>query len=314
MHEIYAIPDRSMNRWPDFLVIGAQKGGTTSLYHYLKQHPSVFLPQVKEPQFFAMAPRGDYFCGQGDASIERRLRIVFTEEDYLRLFADAKPEQKMGECSTYHLWSPDAPKLIHRKIPDVRMIAILRNPVDRAWSAFCHLQRDRRGESADFMEALENEPQHIEKDYNPLWRYVETGCYATQFKRYLEFFPRDQFLVLLNDELRDDPTATMHRVCEFIGVDNDFSFNFEKKLNVSGIPKFKVVHNVVKKQYAFKHTLKRILPLSVRRGISEWLFRNLMERKRMPDEARAHLEKKFRPEIDELESLMGLDLSHWKNS
>jgi len=301
-----------IHRWPDFLVIGAQKAGTTSLYSYLRQHPEVFLPTVKEPQYFALAARGRDFAGTGDARLGKRLGQVFNQTGYLELFSGAGTGQKRGECSNYYLWSPEAPVLIRQTIPSVRLVALLRNPVDRAWSAFCHLRRDRRERLVDFDRALDAEPDRIRRDYGPLWRYVETGCYATQLKRYLECFPREQIHIELSESLQTEPVETLKRIYAFIGVDTEFVFNVSETLNVSGLPRLGWVHDIIKRSYPGKSVLKQLMPAPWRSAISARFFSGMMKREPMPEHTRERLEHRFQSEIEELEEILQCDLSGWK--
>lgn len=151
---------------PNFLIIGAAKAGTTSLYHYLAQHPQVFLSANKEPHFFALENNPPDYKGPGD---EQGVRSRITDwQSYLALFSKATGQHRaIGEASTLYLYHPDAPSNIHRHLPDMKMIALLRNPVDAAYSAFGHMYREGREPCNDFMQALKEEDHRVAENWAP---------------------------------------------------------------------------------------------------------------------------------------------------
>ena len=144
---------------PNFLVIGTGRAGTTSLYHYLAQHPQIFMSPVKEPKFFALEGHSLDFRGPGDERI--RAETTTTLSAYRQLFDGVRDEIAVGEASTLYLSHETAPDAIARYVPDVRLIALLRDPAARAHSAFQHLTRDGWEPLAEFEEALRDEPRRI---------------------------------------------------------------------------------------------------------------------------------------------------------
>lgn len=144
---------------PTFLVIGAAKAGTTSLYHYLGQHPQVFMSPVKEPGFFALEGHPLDFRGPGDEWL--RQATTTTLEAYQKLFEGVRDEPAVGEASVLYLHHHAAPEAIARYVPDVKLVAVLRDPVERAYSAFLYQTRNGREPLADFEEALRAEPRRI---------------------------------------------------------------------------------------------------------------------------------------------------------
>ena len=193
-------------RWPDFFLVGAAKAGTTSLHRSLKSHPSVFLPDLKEPHYFAnLALSAD----------ERRFfRVVASERDYLRLFARADRGALLGEASTSYLCSPQAAGAIAQVRPDAKIIAVLREPAERAYSHY--LNDVREGvESRSFAQAIADALTHGES-----WPalYFEGGRYADALERWLACFP-DGVLVLFFDELVADYPACLRAIARFLGID-----------------------------------------------------------------------------------------------
>ncbi len=183
--------DECVGPLPHFLIIGAAKCGTTTLYEHLLRHPSVFMPELKEPEFFS---RDEVFAR--------------TERWYRGLFAGAGEHQVCGEASTtYTRWphTADAPARIAEMLPGVRLIYIMRNPVDRAYSHYAHHMRLEV--SMTFEEALSRSDI-----------YVDCGLYMDQLERYFRHFERDRVLPLLLEDLRDQPESVLERVQRHIGV------------------------------------------------------------------------------------------------
>ncbi len=196
---------------PNFLILGAAKAGTTALHHYLKQHPAIGMSHTKESNYLALKGEDLDFRGPGDADMVHRFSVT-TEAAYLERFAHCGQKTAIGEASPLYLYSPKAPLHIKQLLPDAKLIAILRNPVDRAYSAFLHLVRDHRETTTDFLEGLRQEPARIAARWEHLWHYVAMGRYADQLARYDALFPREQITVYLYRDFRSDPTAVMREL------------------------------------------------------------------------------------------------------
>jgi hypothetical protein len=187
---------------PNFLIIGAQKSGTTSLYRYLQAHPDVFMPRHKEPDFFVA---------------ERRWSNGI--EWYQSLFADVGDALAIGEASTSYTMHPHyggVPGRIAAPLPDVRLIYLLRDPIERARSDDLH---DRYPPDSQSWDYIQPERRPIERALfeNPL--YLDTSRYAMQIEQYLEVVPRDRILLLTTEDLATARTRTVHRAFEFLGLD-----------------------------------------------------------------------------------------------
>jgi hypothetical protein len=179
---------------PTFLLIGANKCGTTTVYHHLRGHSNVFMADEKEPHFFV---------GKGPDPQIRTLA------DYTRLFDPATPDQyAIGEASSGYLHGEVAPRRVRALIPDARLIAILRDPAERAWAAWLFRRRLGLERRHDPFDAL-----------TPTSQYVCAGQYGTALRRWLALFPREQLRVSLIEDLAKDATSLMGEVFTFIGVD-----------------------------------------------------------------------------------------------
>jgi hypothetical protein len=211
-------------RVPDFFLVGHAKCGTTALWEMLRSHPQVFMPAVKEPQFFA---RNQELAPPAEGKVfEQTGRGVETLAEYLSLFAPAGPGQRVGEASTFYLWSRRAPGAIAAMRPDARIVAILREPASFLYSL--HLQMLQNGveDERDLRRALELEQERRQGRRIPpraFWpealMYSERVRYAEQLRRYRDEFGPEQVLVLLYDEFRDENAATLRRVLRFLDVD-----------------------------------------------------------------------------------------------
>ncbi len=206
-------------RWPDFFLIGTPKGGTTALHSALVGHPELHLSDIKEPKFFLCdgAPPGRLGQrGPGDAHSAREW--VWREADYLRLFAGAPPGVRAGESTPFYLYDLAAQRRIAGTVPDARLIAVIRDPVDRAYSNWTHLWSDGLEPVSDFTEALAREDARVAAGYAPFWHYTRLGRYGEQLRHLYELFPREQVLVLRYRQLAEEPDRTIATVCDFLGV------------------------------------------------------------------------------------------------
>jgi hypothetical protein len=195
-----------MGRQVQFLICGAQKAGTTALDGYLRQHPQLFLPDQKEQHFF------------DDES------IVWTRPPYKRYhgaFEQAPRDCLWGEATPiYMYWEPCAGR-IWRYNPAMRLIAILRNPIDRAYSHW-NMEHQRGQDPACFLDAIRTETQRCRASLplqHRIFSYIERGFYSQQLRRLWRFFNRDQVLVLNHDDLRNTPQTTLNRVYAHLGVE-----------------------------------------------------------------------------------------------
>ncbi|KAF0095326.1 MAG: sulfotransferase family protein [Puniceicoccaceae bacterium 5H] len=296
----------------DFLVIGTQKGGTTTLDTMLEQHPELFLAPVKELNYFALGGQPPQWAGPGDDAAANALSAP-TADAYAAHFRQARADQKLGESSVLYLYSEAAPAAIHAHNPAMKLIAVLRDPVKRAYSAYSHLRRDGREPELDFRAALEQEPARTAANWEQLWRYRATGHYGDQLERYLELFPREQLLLFTSDMLRQDLRGNLRRCYEFLGVDPAFQPDTDITMNASGLAKNQGLNDFMGRQHPLKDALKKVIPLRVGRKIKGWIAaRNLKPMPPLPDDVAAELRAYYQPQIAKTERLTGLDLSAWK--
>ena len=294
---------------PTFLILGAMKAGTTALYTALDQHPDVFMSRVKEPNFFAFAEDEPNFQAPIDQRPEGVNHTSITDLDrYQELFAGATDEAARGEASHWYLYHPDAPANIERYVPEARLVAMLRNPVERAYSEFLHFVRDQDEPLTDFAATLDAEEERIANHW-ALGRYVDRGCYDEQLERYLNRFPREQIRVYLFDDFVDDPAAIRQDLFRFIGVDSSFEPD-DRRVNASGIPQSRWLHALLTAAAPVRETVVPLLPDALVDWVNDLKNRNL-EKPSMDPAVRARLIDTFRPHVRRLEDLLDRDLSHW---
>jgi hypothetical protein len=211
---------RSSRRLPDFFIAGHAKCGTTALYKMLRAHPQIYMPELKEPYFFATE------LSDRDAT-PRSGALPQTLEEYCSLFADAAPEQRAGEASAYYLWSMDSARRIAELRPDARVIGVFREPASFMRSLHLQFLQDHHEDERDLRRALELEPTRREGRRVPrsarwpaLLGYSEHVKYVDQLRRFYACFPREQMLVLIYDDLRRDNEGTMRTILRFLDVDD----------------------------------------------------------------------------------------------
>lgn len=293
---------------PNFFLVGAHKAGTTAVARFLGQHPEVFMSPVKEPRYFALAGESRTFTGPGDPanSFDRH-----REEDYRELFGGVEAEKAVGEASTIYLYHRDAAENIRRRVPEARIIAILRQPVDRAYSNFLHCRRDGQESYEDFLDALKQEANRVESGWGPLWHYQRKGRYAAQLARYLRHFPREQILVAIYDELKRNPVGLLQRIYSFLGVEEGFVPDTARRWNPGGVPHSVTLQRVLKFPNPLRSTIGAFLPAGAKRTLKHLIQRaNLRPAPKLPEDVRDALTRHlYTDEIAEMEAVTGLPVT-----
>jgi hypothetical protein len=298
---------------PNFLVIGAAKAGTTSLHGYLSQHPQVYVSPVKETNFFAFEGHRVDYRGPGDAQNINRTSITAFDA-YQQQFHTVRDQTAVGEVSPLYLYLEQAPARIYHYLPGVRLVVVLRNPIDRAYSSFLHLRRDRREPVAQFEQALDQEEARIRANWAPLWHYRAMGFYFAQLKRYYERFGRERIRIYLYEHFSQDPAALLIDLFEFLEIDSSCHLDLSLRRNVSGIPKYAWLHDLLKRPHAIRSMIKSWLPHGFQRQgtklLSQVRNRNLVKPKLSPA-VRTKLLQLYHEDILRTQDLIQCDLSHW---
>jgi hypothetical protein len=270
---------------PNFLVIGAAKGGTTSLYHYLRQHPEIYMSPMKEPNYFTDE---DQLFGK---------RSVRSRSEYERLFDGVKDEHAIGEATPRYLNAMGGIGRIHADLPGVRLIATLRQPADRGYSAYLMRFTDSR------------EWTSAEEVLQPGNYQFESGVYYPKLRRYFDTFPRDQIKVILFDDLIASPRETVQSLFSFLGVDPDFAVDTSFRFNRTLWPRFVRLTRLFN---ATATSVARIAPWASGTGLGTPLRRLLLRQPDpMPPALRRRLTDQYRDDIIATGKLIERDLSHW---
>jgi hypothetical protein len=296
---------------PNFLIVGAPKCGTTSLYHYLNQHPEVHMSPIKEPKFITSHFIRYPSSGIGDARIQEN--VVKSYEDYCRLFSASPGVKALGEASADTLYYyNNAIQWIKKLIGNPRIIIILRNPVDRSYSAYMSLLREQR-EFLPFEEALEQEDIRKNNNWEYIWYYKDVGLYFNQVKAYMEHF--DRVNVYLYDDLKNNTLGLMKNLHEFLEVDSSFVPDINLQYNISGVPKNMFLHKLLTEANVLKSVLKPFLRMIMNDKMMERTIENLkirnLKRPHMKHVVRRDMENFFREDILRLQELINRDLSNW---
>lgn len=197
-----------MTRNVDFLIVGTQKGGTTALDAYLREHPGVRMANQKEVHFF---DNETHFPSDGEVDYSV----------YHEYFSPSPPGVLLGEATPIYMYWNEAPKRIHAYHPGMKLIVMLRNPIDRAYSHW-NMERDRGIEPLPFWEAITMEAERC-REAQPyqhrIFSYVDRGLYSNQLERLWSYFPRKQTLILKQEAFKDDPLPSFNDACDFLGIE-----------------------------------------------------------------------------------------------
>lgn len=294
---------------PNFLIIGAGKSGTSAIYSYIKQHPQIYMSPRKELRFFSQV------TPPPDLPKEYIHEGVTTLEEYQSYFDGVRDEVVYGESSPMYLYTPGTAERIKATLPDVKLFAILRNPVDRAYSAYTHGLRDWIEPASSFEEALALEQERIQAGWGMLWHYTQSGLYYEQLKRYYEVFDPKQIMVTLHDDLVHDADALLRNIFIYLDVDPDFKPDTSSKSNVSGFPKSEGLHKIMRRLFYEDNVIKdvsaKIFPRTFRKSFVRNIKQLNLEKRRLPKETRKALQDIFREDILQLQELIKRDLSDW---
>lgn len=292
---------------PNFLIIGSGRSGTTSLHNYLDQHPEVFMSALKETDYFALENRAHLYGGPGAKWLVKS--SVSTRPQYEALFAAAAGYKAVGESSPRYLYTPEAIDNIRASLPEARLIAILRNPVERAFASYLGMCRDGWEKCENFRAAIEDEPRRVAENWL-FGRYVSMGYYHRHLSRVCARFPRDRIRVYLYEDLRRDPAALVADMFGYIGVSPDFVPDMSRRHNVSGIITNPVLRTVWTGSAKMRTAIRPVVPHGLRHLAGRLFVRDLKKPEFDPGLKR-ELTAKYREDILRLQDLIGRDLSGW---
>lgn len=297
---------------PDFLILGAAKAGTTALFGALSRHPGVFCTAQKEPRFFAYAGSPPSWPGREG---ERTARQIVSEEgDYRALFAGCPPGSVAGEASAEYLSNQRAPAVAYQYVPRARLIAILRHPVERAYSQYLHSRHEGVEPLATFEAAWAAEDERIAQGWRAIWQLRTRGFYGRQLTRWLELFPREQLLILFYEDWLQRPEQVLDLVWQHLGVES-LTHPVVRRENVSSRqPRWAWLHHQMVGDNRLRRWAQHRLPLAVRDAITHSIAGvNLKKGPPLDPTLRARLAVVYHADLERVEALTERDLTAWRS-
>jgi len=284
-----------METWPNFFIVGAPKAGTTSLYAYLKNVPGIYMSPIKEPNYFSVSTH--FKLGK---------KPIRDKKKYLSLFKKVKDEKIIGEANPSYLSDPETPKLIHQTVPNARILISLRDPVERAYSAY--LMTIRRGfTKKSFSQQMENT---LSNEILPSGKVLTRGLYFNPVKKYLDIFGQKQVKIIIFEEFIKNPKTFIEEILEFLGYNKPLE-TFENEVHNP----YAVVRSSVTKYIFQNDTVRKfaqIIPSSSRRILKERVMLKQQPKPKMNEEVKKKLVNFFHDDVEKLKTLLGRDLP-WKN-
>jgi hypothetical protein len=274
-------------RLPDFFVIGAMKAGTTTLFRHLQRHPRIFMPELKEPDFFV-----------GEKNWLRGM------DWYTSLFEPAPPDALLGEGSTNYSKArayPGVPERLREYVPEAKLIYLLRDPVERMRSHYVHSVLSGRERRSPY------------EAFDPASGYLDVSRYGFQLAKFEEHFPSSQILVILTEDMRDDPADVLDRTLAFLTLDPYDFPDLQRREHVSEERRAtRRLGWLVRRNHRLLSLARQVLPERVRRPVRRALTRPMdTQQIEVPDSAFDAVREQLAADVDLLSGLRPLALDKW---
>ncbi len=300
-----------MNK-PSFLFVGTAKAGTTSIYHYLKQHPQISIP-VKETFYFLK----DLYQNNALPYPQQRAKddLILNEADYNAIYQGIDSDKLVGEIGTgylhHHLES--IPLIRSMLGAEVKICIILRHPVDRCYSSYLHFVKDLH-ETMSFEDALTAEKDRTMAQWDFMWQHLALGMYSTQVKAYLDNFKHVK--VFIYEEFRNEPVRIINELMDFIGASPKENWDVQKSFNPSGKAKNPMLQKFITHENPLKSALRPLFRLLFSKEKRERMrkdvkSKNLTKAEGMAPETRGLLMDQYEEDIAKLETLLGHRIEQW---
>lgn len=290
---------------PNALVIGAPKCGTTSLYFYLRDRADIFVPDRKELHYFTYEDLLASSAGPGDRAVLSGL--CATRESYYQQFEGAAQPVRMDISPSYLYFDRVAPR-IKAELGDVKIVAMLRDPVEKAYSQYMHLVGELR-ETLSFDDALQAEAARREQGWGDMWRYAESSLYSRRLNTYLEAFGADSVHVVLFEEFIKDSELSVCQLLKFLGANDSGEIRAEGQYNRSGAPRSKAVARLLTQDSPVKTAVKALLPERLRMSLRMQVQNaNNREKEPMSETARDFLKDYFAEDVAATGEILGRKL------
>lgn len=289
---------------PNFFILGAAKAGTTTLYNLLILHPEIYLSEVKEPQFFC---HEDLY--------KKGMQYYLS-----RFFVGSEPYILRGEATPHYLYYEKVAQRISKELhgTDPKFIVILRDPVQRAYSLYWNMVYEGI-ETLSFEEAIKAEKSRSESSEAEYacaidYQYVDSGMYARQIRNYYKYFDPEQFMILFFEDLKSNPSQIVREIFHFLGVKEETDIQVGVTHNTAGIPRWRIIHDLLRQPNPVKKALGRLVPDRVKYMLVTKLLNLNKKSFRYPPidpELEQQLRRVFKDDIRDLEKLAGRQLGNW---
>ena len=281
---------------PNFFVAGGSKCGTTNISYYLQQHPKIFFSELNEPYYFAKNDVPKNF---------KRDSMITEYREYLDLFKNAKDAEVVGEASSVYLACPNAPKLIFETFPNAKILISIRNPIERAHSAYFSYKFMQLNEES-FSEMIEIHKKLIDSKEFFIYSILESGFYTEKIKRYQKIFPKDNIKIIIFEEYIKNSLSHINDILDFLGVDSINELNDAPK-GAYRVPKNKI-SNMLLKSKLFRNTASKLIPTVKRQEIGDRFLVKQASKPQMNDKDRERLKEIYSEEVKRLKEHLQLDL------
>ena len=301
---------------PQFVIAGAPKAGTTALHAALATHPGLYLSPVKEPKYYLTDGRPPPRSGQrGPGDAHSAQEWIWRREEYLALFDGAPAGTVRGESTPFYLYDRAAQARLAADVPGVKVVVVVRDPVDRAYSNWAHLRADGLEPEADFAAAVELEESRIADGWAPFWHYRGLGRYGEQLRDLYTHVPRDRVFLLRYRQLVDSPRETLDRVSAFLGVSAGVAHTVAAenvKPFVADTPRYRLLSQVARAGAAAGAHVPPQVWRQASRPLIAALHAGRAPRPALPVEVRRQVLGPLLPDIALLEELTGESFADWK--
>ena len=294
---------------PNFIIAGFPKCGTTSLHHYLDEHPEIFMPKQKELHFFTAKILSKLKNGPKDAVVKKTQ--THSSESYLGFYKNVRNEIAIGDASPSYINYPSQFQKIKEYLDDPKFIIILRDPINRAYSNYLHLKREHR-ETLTFKEAVNNENERKKNKYSDFWYYKFNSTYSEKIIKAKEIFSD---VLILNSELSNNLDSTMKKVYQFLDVDYSFKAKGNSnRFNKGGNYKKNFFTKIIFQPSTAKNLIKKVikptpfLKILLARIASFFSVND----EQIDQETLLYLKKHFKKDVEKLRGL-NIDISNWRN-
>jgi hypothetical protein len=308
-----------MNVFPDFIIAGSAKSGTTALHRMLDQHPAVFMSAIKETNYFVHAYEATRHLVAHDGRLmyadQEESDITDSLEKYRQLFDGAGEKQLLGESSPWYLLNPRVPERIRSHNPDTKLIFILRNPSDVAFANFLHQVRDR-SESLGLAQIERMlDPGHYDtQDAHPFCFHLSLPKYAQHLPAYLDRFAPQAVHLMIYEEFVQDRRKALGDLFAFLGISNEVDIDVDTRVNVSGVPKSARLQTLIQGSMAAKKLLRLFVPTKSRRNLRAALeAANTRKAPSLDPRVREKLDALFSEDVRYVERLVGRPLTVWND-